>query len=74
MGTDSEGRRVLVVCSVGVDPQIVSATADLVLRETPDRVVVALPDRDILVPVEQALARLRAPVNVVGVGCGGEGA
>ena len=74
LGTDAEGRRVLVVCSVGVDPQIVSATADLVLRETPDRVVVALPDRDILAPVEQALARLRAPVNVVGVVCGWEGA
>jgi len=73
LGTDSDGRRVLVVCSVGVDPQIVSATAALVLRETPARVVVALPDRDILVPVEQALARLRVPVNVVGVVCGWEG-
>ncbi|MCS5676811.1 MAG: hypothetical protein VYC13_07220 [Actinomycetota bacterium] len=72
LGTDSDGRRVLVVCSVGVDPQVVSATAALVLRESPDRVVVALPDRDILVPVEQALARLRVPVVVVGTACGWE--
>ena len=67
-------KRQLVGCAGGGDPQTVSATADLVLRETPDRVVVALPDRDILAPVEQALARLRAPVNVVGVVCGWEGA
>ena len=72
LGTDSDGRRVLVVCSVGVDPQVVSATAALVLRESPDRVVVALPDRDVLVPVEQALARLRVPVVVVGTACGWE--
>jgi hypothetical protein len=74
LGTDSDGRRVLVVCSVGVDPQVVSAAAALVLRESPDRVVVALPDRDVLVPVEQALARLRVPVNVVGMVCGWEDA
>ena len=72
LGTDSDGRRVLVVCSVGVDPQVVSATAALVLRESPDRVVVALPDRDVLVSVEQALARLRVPVVVVGTACGWE--
>jgi len=72
LGTDSDGRRVLVVCSVGVDPQVVSATAALVLRESPDRVVVALPDRDVLGPVKQALARLRVPVVVVGTACGWE--
>ena len=59
-----------MVCSVGVDPQVVSATAALVLRESPDRVVVALPDRDVLASVEQALARLRVPVTVVGMACG----
>ena len=74
LGTDSDGRRVLVVCSVGVDPQVVSATAALVLSESPDRVVVALPNRDVLAPVEQALARLRVPVNVVGMVCGWEDA
>jgi len=69
MGVDADGRRVLVVCSVGVDPRLVPATAELVLREAPDRVVVALPARDVLAPVERAVARLRLPATVVGVSC-----
>ena len=69
VGTWPASERVLVVCSVGVDPCVVSAAAELVLRESPDRVVVVLPDRDVLSPVERALARLSVPTSVVGVAC-----
>ena len=70
VGTGPEGDRVLVVCSVGVDPRLLGAACELVLRERPVRVVVALPARDVLPPVERALARLRVPTSVVGVPCG----
>jgi len=69
IGSDADGRRVLVVCSVGVDPRLVPAIAELVLRESPDRVLVVLPTRDVLAPVERAVARLRVPTIVVGVAC-----
>ena len=69
IGFDADGRRVLVVCSVGVDPRLVPAVAELALRELPDRVLVVLPTRDVLAPVEQAVARLRVPTTVVGVAC-----
>ena len=36
----------LVVCSVGIDLELIPVTADLVDRERPDRVVLALPARD----------------------------
>ena len=52
---------------VGVDVAVVPAAADLVLREDPDRVVVAMPPRDVLGPVERAVARLARPAKVVGV-------
>ncbi len=67
VGTAPDDERVLVVCSVGVDADLVPATADLMLRERPDRVVVVLPPRDVLSPVERAVARLAVPAVVVGV-------
>jgi hypothetical protein len=70
MGTGPDGERVLVVCSVGVDPCVVSAAAELVLRESPDRILVALPGRDVLPAVERALARLAVPTSIRGVACG----
>ena len=70
IGTGPDGERVLVVCSVGVDPCVVSAAAELVLRESPDRIVVALPGRDVLPAVERALARLVVPTSILGVACG----
>ncbi len=70
VGAGPDGERVLVVSSVGVDPRLLGAACELVLRERPDRVVVALPARDVLPPVERALARLRVPTSVVGVPCG----
>ncbi len=67
MGTATNGERVLVVCSAGVDTDLVPATADLVLRERPDRVLVVVPPGDILPPVERVVARLAVPATIVGV-------
>ena len=46
LGHDAGGARVLVVCSVGIDLELIPVTADLIDRERPDRVVLALPARD----------------------------
>lgn len=67
IGTDEQGGTVLVVCTVGVDVAVVPATADLVLRENPDRVVVVLPPRDVLGPVKRAVSWLVPPATVIGV-------
>jgi CTP:molybdopterin cytidylyltransferase MocA len=67
VGTAPDDERVLVVCSVGVDADLVSATADLVLREQPDRVLVVVPPRDVLPPVERAVARLAVPATIIGI-------
>jgi hypothetical protein len=67
VGRDPAGARVLVVCSVGVDLDLVPTTADLILREHPDRVVLVTPGRDQL-PVQRALAeRLAVPADLVAV-------
>lgn len=67
VGTDRAGARVLVVCSVGVDLDLVPTTADLVLREHPARVVLVTPARDQL-PVQRALAaRLAVPAELAAV-------
>ena len=74
VGTGPGGERVLVVCSVGVDLHLLGATCELVLREAPDRVAVALPARDVLAPVERAVARLRVPASLTSVPCGWDAA
>lgn len=67
-GTDPDGRPVLVVCSVGVDLDLVPFAADAQLRAPAGaRLVLAVPERD-RHPVTLALASmLRAPADVVGV-------
>ncbi len=67
VGTGPDDERVLVVCSVGVDTELVPATADLVLREQPDRVIVVVPSRDVMAPVEEAVARMAVQATIVGV-------
>lgn len=60
VGTDLEGRPVVVVASVGVDLDLVPEAADLRDRHDPDaRLIVALPPRDRIPPVERLVARLR---------------
>ena len=67
LGRDADGASVLVVCSVGVDPGLVPAVADLVGNHRPERVVIVVPTRDVLAPVERAVARLAVPATIVGV-------
>ncbi len=67
VGSGLAGERVLVVCSVGADPGLVPVAADLMARELPDRLVVALPDRDVMAPTVASVARLALPSEVVGL-------
>lgn len=57
------GRRVLVVCGVGVELDLVPATADLVLVHRPDEVRFVLPVRDRLPFLDRLSARLSVPVS-----------
>jgi hypothetical protein len=67
IGIDRDGARVLVVCSVGVDLELVPVTADLIARDAPERVLLVTPARD-QVPVQRELAaRLSAPVAFTAV-------
>jgi hypothetical protein len=67
IGVDDAGARVLVVCSVGVDLDLVPVAADLAARERVDRVVLVTPPRD-QVPILRSLAdRLAPPTALVAV-------
>jgi hypothetical protein len=67
IGTDESGARLLVVCSVGVDLDLVPVAADLAVRETAERAVLVTPQRD-QVPVLRSLAaRLPVPADLVAV-------
>jgi hypothetical protein len=64
-GTDRSGARLLVVCSVGVDLDLVPVAADLADRERATRAVLVTPARD-QVPVLRLLAaRLPVPTDLV---------
>jgi hypothetical protein len=67
VGRDAEGRRVLVVCTAGVDLEALPAAADLVAREAPERVLLVLPPRDDLPSLRAVAALLRPPAEVVAV-------
>ena len=62
LGAD-EGRRVLVVFSVGVELGLVPAAADLVAAHRPDEVRFVLPARDRLPYLERLAARLGVAVS-----------
>ena len=65
-GVDDAGESCRVVCSVGVDVDLIPFVAD-VQATTDDRVIVALPTRD-LVPITRDLAALlRTPVTLATV-------
>jgi len=66
-GINTAGKKVLIVFSVGVDICLVSFIADLISVESPDRVEVVLPEKDILVPVEKSLSYLDIPLDIKGV-------
>lgn len=71
VGTDGPGdedaRRVLVVCSVGVELGLVPAVADLVHRHAPDEVRFVLPARDRLPYLDRLAQRLGVPVSFVDI-------
>ena len=67
LGYDGEGRVVVVVCSVGIDLDLVPWAADarLALAAPADRLLLVLPRRDAH-PVTRALAeQLRHPAELV---------
>jgi hypothetical protein len=68
VGTDGDGGRLVVTCSVGVDLDVVPTGADDRLAHAPGaRLVVAVPPRD-AVPITTALAgALAEPATVVAV-------
>jgi len=67
IGHDAGGARVLVVCSVGIDLELIPVTADLVDRERPDRVVLALPARDHHAIQRELATQLAVPAEFVAV-------
>lgn len=65
MGTDNSGALVAVLCSVGVDLDLVPAAADMIVLYRPDRVVLVIPERDRYPVVERMAARLRVPTEII---------
>ena len=65
---DAASTRVLVMCTVGIDLEWVPVAADLIERERPDRVVVALAQRDLVQLQRDLAALLPVPVAFVVVG------
>lgn len=66
VGTDLEGRPVVVVCSTGVDLALVPLAADTRELHDPDaRLVVALPSRDHHSATVTLLGMLRRPADLV---------
>lgn len=67
LGRGADGEQVLAVCSVGVDTRLIGAICELALRESPDRVLIVLPKRDVLEVLERVAGRFRIPTSIVGV-------
>jgi hypothetical protein len=69
VGNDADsGARIIVVCSVGVDLDLVPYAADARLRVDPEaRLLLAVPDRDAISVTRALAACLSAPAEVVGV-------
>lgn len=67
MAKDKDGADVLVIFSVGVDIRIFSFIADLLFLESPDRVEVIMPKKDIFKPITQILNKFVVPISVMGV-------
>ena len=67
LGTDVDGSAILVMASAGIDPGLAVSASAIAQREDPRRIVVALPSRDRMAPIERLLTRLRWPVEMVGI-------
>jgi hypothetical protein len=69
VGTDPEGRPVVVTCSTGVDLELVPGAADDRLTHAPEaRLVLAVPAKDALAVTTELAAHLAVPAEVVAVG------
>jgi hypothetical protein len=68
VGRDADGRPLAVVCSVGIDLDVVPFATDVALAASHDHgVVLVVPERDVH-PVTVALAgALRRPLEIVGI-------
>ena len=67
-GVDQEGAPLLVVCSVGIDLDLVPAAADARLADGSEpRLVLAVPPRDDHPVTRQLVAELVVPVDIVTV-------
>lgn len=65
-GADDSGRPVVVVCSTGVDPDLVPVAADVRLSLAPEgRLVLVVPERDAHPATTALAAALREPAEVV---------
>ncbi len=69
VGTDLDGRPVVVTCSTGVDLELVPGAADDRLAHAPDaRLVLAVPTKDALAVTTELASHLARPAQVVPVG------
>ena len=68
VGVDLEGHPVVIVISVGVDLDLVPEAADLRDRSDPAAgLVIVVPERDRIPPLERLVARLERDAHLVGV-------
>lgn len=66
-GHTTAGASLLVVCSVGIDLDLVPVAADHLAHTPADQVVLALPERDVHHIVTSMAAFLAAPTTVLGI-------
>ena len=70
-GVDADGGEVVVVCSVGVDLDLVPYASDARATDAPDaRLVLVLPERDAVDITRRLAGRLLEPADLVTVGDG----
>lgn len=68
VGSDPSGAPVVVVCSVGIDLDLVPFAADARARHAPEaRLVLAVPERDVVAVTTALAARLAVPAEVIGL-------
>lgn len=64
VGTDAAGKQLVVVCSTGIDPELVPQAADVRARAGGGRLVLAVPERDDHRLTRDLAARLSDPAVV----------
>ena len=74
VGVDVEGRPLVVVCSTGVDLELVPSAADDRLTHAPDAdLVLAVPAKDVMAITVELAALLARPALVVAIPDGWQG-